>query len=142
MQLPPLSPVVILPTLSAATHPHPSQGILATSTSGVACLVYYLYGAAQAVALAARAKRSLVPGASSSSSLDGSRMCKVYDEYEICNMQREGPAGWAGFESMFIDWKPPPPIPDWLSDVLPGRVWGFFTFYELELSRLLLWWLI
>ncbi len=36
-------------------HPHPSQGILATSTSGAACLVYYLYGAAQAVALATHA---------------------------------------------------------------------------------------
>ncbi len=41
--------------MSGATHPHPSQGILDTDTSGVACLVYYLYGAAQAVALAARA---------------------------------------------------------------------------------------
>jgi hypothetical protein len=47
--------VVIPPTVSAATHPHPSQGILATSTSRVACLVYYLYGAAQAVALTTRA---------------------------------------------------------------------------------------
>jgi hypothetical protein len=55
MQLPPLAPVVIPPAVSAANHPHPSQGILATSTSGVACLVYYLYSAAQAVALAARA---------------------------------------------------------------------------------------
>jgi hypothetical protein len=54
-QLLPLSPVVILLTMSVATHPHPSQGILATSTSGVACLVYYLYGASQAVALAAHA---------------------------------------------------------------------------------------
>jgi hypothetical protein len=36
-------------------HPHPSQGILATSTAGAACSVYYLYGATQAVALAARA---------------------------------------------------------------------------------------
>ena len=36
-------------------HPHPSHGILATSTSGAACSVYYIYGAAQAVALAARA---------------------------------------------------------------------------------------
>ena len=36
-------------------QPHPSQGILATSTAGAACSVYYLYGAAQAVALAARA---------------------------------------------------------------------------------------
>jgi hypothetical protein len=52
-RLPPPSPVVILPTVSVATHPHPSQGILATSTFGVACLVYYLYGAAQSVALVA-----------------------------------------------------------------------------------------
>ena len=36
-------------------HPHPSHDILATSTAGATCLVYYLYGAAQAVALAARA---------------------------------------------------------------------------------------
>ena len=36
-------------------QPHPSQGILATSATGVACSVYYVYGAAQAVALAARA---------------------------------------------------------------------------------------
>jgi hypothetical protein len=36
-------------------HLHPCQGILATSTAGAACSVYYLYGAAQAVALAARA---------------------------------------------------------------------------------------
>jgi hypothetical protein len=55
MQLPPSSTVVILSAVSAATYPCPSQGILATSTTGVACLVYYLYGAAQAVALAARA---------------------------------------------------------------------------------------
>jgi hypothetical protein len=41
--------------MSAATHPHPSQGILATDTSGIACLIYYLYGAAQAAALAAHA---------------------------------------------------------------------------------------
>ena len=36
-------------------QPHPSQGILATNATGAACLVYYLYGAAQAVALAAGA---------------------------------------------------------------------------------------
>jgi hypothetical protein len=54
-QVPPHSPMVILPAVSAALHPHPSQGILATDTSGIACLVYYLYGAAQAVGLAARA---------------------------------------------------------------------------------------
>jgi len=40
---------------STPLHPHPSQGILATSTAGAACSVYYLYGAAQAVALAAQA---------------------------------------------------------------------------------------
>ncbi len=47
--------MVILLAVSAALPPHPSQGILATDTSGVACLVYYLYGAAQAVALVAQA---------------------------------------------------------------------------------------
>ena len=36
-------------------QPHPGHRILATSTSRAACLVYYIYGAAQAVALAARA---------------------------------------------------------------------------------------
>ena len=50
-------------------------------------------------------ERSLVPGALSSSSLDDSRLYKIYNEYEICNMQRDGPDGWAGFKSMFIDWK-------------------------------------
>ncbi len=54
-QLPPLALVVVAPAVSTANHPHPSQGILATSTSGVAYLVYYLYSAAQAVAMAARA---------------------------------------------------------------------------------------
>ncbi len=29
-------------------------------------------------------------------------------------MQRGGPDLRAGFESMFIDWEPPPPIPDWI----------------------------
>jgi hypothetical protein len=37
-QLPQLAPLVVLPAVSAANHPHPSQGILVTSTSGVACL--------------------------------------------------------------------------------------------------------
>jgi hypothetical protein len=42
------------PTITPlAGHPHPSHGILATSTAGAACSVYYIYGAAQAVALAA-----------------------------------------------------------------------------------------
>jgi hypothetical protein len=51
--------MVILPAVSAASPPHPSQGILATNTSGIACLVYCLYGAAQAVALAAQAAGTL-----------------------------------------------------------------------------------
>jgi len=32
-------------------------------------------------------ERSSVPGALSSSSLDDSRLCKIYSEFEICNMQ-------------------------------------------------------
>jgi hypothetical protein len=55
MQLHPPSPMAIPPAVSAALHPHSIQCILATNTSGIACLVNYLYGAAQAVALAARA---------------------------------------------------------------------------------------
>jgi hypothetical protein len=51
--------MVILPAVSAALHPHPNQGILATNRSGIACSVYYLYGAAQAVALAAWAADTL-----------------------------------------------------------------------------------
>jgi hypothetical protein len=47
--------MVIPPSVAVAMHPHPNQGILATYTSGIACLVYYLYGAAQAVILDARA---------------------------------------------------------------------------------------
>jgi hypothetical protein len=47
--------MVIPPAVSAALHPHPSQGILATNMSRIACLVYYLYSTAQAVALAAHA---------------------------------------------------------------------------------------
>jgi hypothetical protein len=54
-RLAPPAPTDIPPAVSAALHPHPSQGVLATNTSGIACLVYYLYGAAQVVALAARA---------------------------------------------------------------------------------------
>jgi hypothetical protein len=44
-----------MPAVSAALPPHPSQGILATNTSGIACLVYYLYGTAHPVVLAAQA---------------------------------------------------------------------------------------
>jgi len=36
-------------------YPHLSQGILATTATGTACSVYYIYGAAQAVALESRA---------------------------------------------------------------------------------------
>ncbi len=44
------------PIISPLTsHPHPSQGIPATNATGATCSVYYIYGAAQAVALAARA---------------------------------------------------------------------------------------
>jgi hypothetical protein len=45
--------MVIPLAMSVALHAHPSQDILATNMFGVACLVYYLYGATQAVALAA-----------------------------------------------------------------------------------------
>jgi hypothetical protein len=47
--------MVILPAKAASSHPHPSQGILATDMSRIACLVYYLYSVAQAVALATHA---------------------------------------------------------------------------------------
>jgi hypothetical protein len=53
--LPPPDPVVNPLSELASSHLHPSQGVLATSTAGAACSVYFLYGAAQAVALAARA---------------------------------------------------------------------------------------
>jgi hypothetical protein len=46
MQLPSATPMVIPPAVSAASHPHPTHGVLTTDTSGIACLVYYLYGAA------------------------------------------------------------------------------------------------
>ena len=59
-QVPPASVVLPWPSpapviTSLSGHPHPSQGILATSTSRAVCLVYFIYGATQAVALAARA---------------------------------------------------------------------------------------
>jgi hypothetical protein len=54
-QLPPPAPTVILLAMSATLHPHPSQGVFATNTSGIVCLVYYLYGIAHTVALAIRA---------------------------------------------------------------------------------------
>jgi len=46
------SPAPIIAPLTG--NPHPSQEIPATSATGAACSVYYIYGAAQAVALAAR----------------------------------------------------------------------------------------
>jgi hypothetical protein len=49
-------------------------------------------------------------------------------------IQREGPAGWAGFESMFIDWKPPPPILNRLSDVLLPSIEKLHAFGKGELS--------
>jgi len=55
-QFPPSPPAAPVPSPSLTPlpgHLHPSQGILATSATGAACSVYYLYGAAQAVALAA-----------------------------------------------------------------------------------------
>jgi hypothetical protein len=55
IRLPSPASAVIPPAVSVASHPHPSQGVLATDTPRIACLVYYLYGAAQAFALAARA---------------------------------------------------------------------------------------
>jgi len=47
------SPAPIISSLTG--HPHPSQGIPATSATGAACSVNYIYGAAQAVALATHA---------------------------------------------------------------------------------------
>jgi hypothetical protein len=44
------SPAPVLALLPG--QPHPSQRILATSTSGAACSIYYIYGASQDVALA------------------------------------------------------------------------------------------
>ena len=44
------------PLPSQGSQPHPSQGILATSATGAACSVYYIYGAAQAVTLASHAE--------------------------------------------------------------------------------------
>jgi hypothetical protein len=61
-------------------------------------------------------------------------MCKVYNEYETCTLQREGPVGWAGFESMCIDWKPSPPILDQLSNVLPPSIEKLHALGKGELS--------
>ncbi len=73
-------------------------------------------------------ERSSVPGAPSSSLLDDSRLYKIYNEYETCNMQRDGPAGWAGFESMFLDWKTPSPNPGSAIRCASRVGLGVFTF--------------
>jgi hypothetical protein len=75
-------------------------------------------------------RKKFILGAPSSLSLDDSRLYKIYNEYEICNMQRDGPAGRAGFESMFIDWKTPSPNPG-LAIRCASRVGlDFFTFLQ------------
>jgi len=61
-------------------------------------------------------ERSLVPGASSSSSLVDNRLCKIYNEYEICKMQYAICKGRVlpdrlGLNQCFIDWKTPSPDP-------------------------------
>ena len=61
-------------------------------------------------------ERSSVQGASSSSSLVDTRLCKIYNEYEICKMQyaickgRVLPDG-LGLNQCLIDWKTPSPDP-------------------------------
>ncbi len=72
-------------------------------------------------------KRSLVPGASSSSSLDNSRLCKIYIEYEICNMQYAICRGSVlsdglGLNQCLLIGKNPPLIPDRLSNALPPSI--------------------
>jgi hypothetical protein len=61
----------------------------------------------------------LVPGALSSSSLNNSRLCKIYNKYEdaICKKGRVL-LDRLGLNQWFVDWKNPPPIPDQLSNVL------------------------
>jgi hypothetical protein len=52
---PPPTPSPHLPVIPPVRHLHPSQGVQATSANREACSVLYLYGAAQAMAMAARA---------------------------------------------------------------------------------------
>jgi hypothetical protein len=49
-------------------------------------------------------------------------------------MQWVGLARWVGLESMFIDWKPPPLIPDRLSNVLPLSIEKLYALGKRELS--------
>jgi hypothetical protein len=55
MVVPPPTPSPHPPVVPPVRHLHPGQGIQATSTNGEVCSVLYLYGAAQAMAMAARA---------------------------------------------------------------------------------------
>jgi hypothetical protein len=52
--VPPPTPSPHPPVVPPVRHLHPSQGVQATSANGEACSVLYLYGAAQAMAMAAR----------------------------------------------------------------------------------------
>ncbi len=53
--VPPPTPSPHPPVVPPVRHLHPSQGVQATSTNGEACSVLYLYGAAQAMDMVARA---------------------------------------------------------------------------------------
>jgi hypothetical protein len=55
MEVPPPIPSPHPPVTPPVRHLHPSQGVQATSANGEACSVFYLYGATQAMAMAARA---------------------------------------------------------------------------------------
>jgi hypothetical protein len=57
--VPPPTPSPHPPVVPPVHHLHPSQGVQATSTNEEACSVLYLYGAAQAMAMAARASSTL-----------------------------------------------------------------------------------
>jgi hypothetical protein len=52
--VPPPTPSPHPPVAPPVRHLHPSQGVQATSANREACSVFYLYGAAQAMAMAAR----------------------------------------------------------------------------------------
>ena len=70
-------------------------------------------------------ERSLVSGALSLLSLNDSRLCKIYYEYKICNMQyvKGGSCrtGWVWFNVYWLE-NPPPLIPDRISDVFPSLI--------------------
>jgi hypothetical protein len=55
MVVPSPTPSPHLPVAPPVCHLHPSQGVQATSANREACSVFYLYGAAQAMAMAAQA---------------------------------------------------------------------------------------